>query len=281
MAQTSQSAEEMLAAQKKSGKLLIPFQSEYTVCSTLTADRRYDSDFRTVQKVVNSGVIGDIHEAAFHYDWDMPGWVAGNGDKPYRPGAGMMFGIGCHKLDQALALFGRPAKVTGFYRALRPGAGNSTIDDTFTILLHYAPDGPHPNLEVVVKCNALNKMRYQFAYHIRGTKGSFVKFGEDPQEAQVVQQKMKPSDKGYGEESEDIWGELASETKFDGAQGQRGNIYWAKIKSEKGSWGDYYADVAKAVRGAEQVVKAQTSADGIRIIELARESADKGQTMTF
>ncbi|ORX38075.1 oxidoreductase [Kockovaella imperatae] len=269
LGQTSEQVLRMLEAQKRSGKILFPFQN-----------RRYDSDFRTVQRVIQSGALGDIHEMALHYDWDLPAWIAGMGDKPYTPGAGMMFGIGCHKLDQALALFGRPSTVTGFYRALRPGAGDSKIDDTFTIVLHYPKSGPHRNLEVVVKCNVINKTKHQFAYFVRGTKGSFLKLGEDPQEAQV-QSGMKPSDEGYGEEDEDIWGDLASEDRANDSQVKRGSLWCGKVKSEKGSWGMYYRDVAKAVRGDPVVVKAETSADGIRIIELARESAEKGRSMVF
>ena len=216
-----------------------------------------------------------------HYDWDLPGWVAGMGSAKYSPGKGMSFGIGCHKLDQVLHLFGAPATVTGFTRALRPGAGDSDIDDTFTILLHYPKDGPHANLEVSVKCNSITKMRAPLAYLVRGYEGSFVKFGEDPQEGQI-QGGMKVSDPKFGVEDESIWGELMTEKKVDEKQEKRGDRYLGRIPSEKGSWVSYYGDVAKAVKGEiPQVIKAETSRDGLKVIELARQSAQEGKTLNF
>ena len=243
-------------------------------------DRRYDSDYRTVESLVEKGAFGEIHEVTVHYDWDLPAWVAGGGDKPYTPGSGMMFGIGCHKLDQVLHLFGAPETVTGFYRALRPGAGKSNLDDTFTILLHYDPSGPQANLEVVVKCNVINRMRVPFAYHVRGYKGSFVKFGEDPQEAQVYKG-MTPKDAEFGYEDESIYGELCTETQVDQGQKKVNGMWLGKFRSLKGDWALYYADVAKAIKGGKQVVMAETSRDGIKIIELARKSADEGKTLPF
>lgn len=65
-------------------------------------DRRYDSDYQTVQQVLAKKSLGEILEFEVHYDIDFPSWLAGMGDAKYSPGDGLCFGIGCHKLDQVL-----------------------------------------------------------------------------------------------------------------------------------------------------------------------------------
>jgi hypothetical protein len=93
---------------------------------------------------------------------------------------------------------------------------------------------------------------------------------------------MKYGDKGFGEEPEEIWGELETVDKKLDCQEKKGEYWVGKVKPEnKGIW-QYYEDVFRAVRGEmEQVVKSETSLWGIRVIELARESHIKGMTLPF
>jgi hypothetical protein len=112
-------------------------------------------------------------------------------------------------VDQALALFGRPAFVTGFYRALR--GIKSKEDDTFTLILQYS--GDQDNLVVTVKTTVINKMPQPLKYFIRGYNGTYIKYGEDPQEGQTGKG-MTPADPGYGVESPEIHGILTSNKHF-------------------------------------------------------------------
>lgn len=57
-------------------------------------DRRFDSDFRTLEYLVNSGALGDVRDAQMHFDFPSPGWVTDWTRKEYRPGEGMAFGLG-------------------------------------------------------------------------------------------------------------------------------------------------------------------------------------------
>ncbi len=184
-------------------------------------------------------------------------------------------------VDQALALFGRPATVTGFYRALR--GVKSKEDDTFTIILQY--DGEQENLVVTVKTTVINKMRQPLKYFIRGYEGTFVKHGEDPQEGQISSG-MTPLSKGYGMEPEETYGSLTTIKPFHPCQSKQSGwmekkpIYVGDFPSLQGSYSDYYEDVVRAIRGeAELVIRPETARDGVRIIELARESADLGKTL--
>lgn len=81
-------------------------------------------------------------------------------------------GSGSHSVDQALALFGRPASVTGFFRAQRDI--ESEVEDSFTIILQYdTPD--QKDLLVTVKTAVTTPMAQQLKLLVRGTKGSFIK----------------------------------------------------------------------------------------------------------
>lgn len=85
---------------------------------------------------------------------------------------------------------------------------------------------------------------------------------------------MKADEPGFGVEPERIHGYLSTRkdgVKFDGT-----------IPSEVGSYADYYNDLVAAIRGErELVVKPEESRNGIRVIELALESARKGVTVPW
>ena len=50
------------------------------------------------------------------------------------PGAGQLFDLGTHLLDQIVSIFGRPGGVTGFVENIR-GVGHPEVDDTVRIHL--------------------------------------------------------------------------------------------------------------------------------------------------
>lgn len=59
-----------------------------------TLDRRFDSDFRTLQHLINDKALGEVLEAEIHYDFPNAGWIHGWTEKDYTPGKGMLFGLG-------------------------------------------------------------------------------------------------------------------------------------------------------------------------------------------
>ena len=241
------------------------------------SDRRYDADSRTLLSLMERKVFGEISEAEFHFDLDMPDWMTRKPVNPgWKPGEGMNFGIGCHMLDQVLINFGRPTSVTAFYRTLR-GVVSET-EDSFTMILQYEPASP---LIVSVKCNVRSTMRFPLKNFVRGSEGTWVKYGNDVQEDQIFEG-LTSDDEAFGVQDEDAWGYLTTRTQVDPAQVQKGKYWEGRIRGLDGSYQQYYHDVARAIRGEIDVVcKPETARDGIRIIELARESAKKGVTLPF
>jgi predicted dehydrogenase len=286
---STEEADRVIAAQKKSGKILTVFQSISPFPTLFPSsappplqltgylDRRYDSDFRTLQELVNRKAFGEITECEIHYDFDFPFWMKSWKDTTYTPGKSMLFGIGSHTIDQALVLFGRPATITGFYRSLR--GIESEVDDAFTVILQYGRE--KINLVGTVKTSVVCVMQYPMKFFVRGYNGSFVKYGEDRQESQAFKG-LKATDDGFGVENEDTNGFLTTKEKVDQSQKEEGGRWVGKFPSLTGSYVAYYEDLVKTIRRERELIaKPETARDGLRIIEIARESAEMGCALPF
>jgi len=140
---------------------------------TVFQNRRYDSDFRTLQRIISSNCLGPITEFQNHYDMDNPDWVRGWTSPEIVPGQGMLYGLGTHSLDQTLLLFGKPKSVTGFTRVLRKEGGRA--DDSFTVVLQYG--GERSELICTIKTTIVSTlpMDKQLKFMVRGREGTFLK----------------------------------------------------------------------------------------------------------
>ncbi|KLU86942.1 oxidoreductase [Magnaporthiopsis poae ATCC 64411] len=269
---TSAEADRLINLAKECNKILTVFHN-----------RRYDSDFRTLRHLMEKGALGNVRDAQIHFDYPNPPWISGWTAKEYTPGQGMGFGLGSHTIDQALVLFGTPAFVTGFFASNR--GVDSDIDDTFTIILQYA--GPRKNLLVTVKTSIITPMKDQLKFFVRGTEGTYLKFGSCPQEARAIAAPGKPASgySDFGVEDPSIWGMLTTKTAFDAASqvlDEASGYHVGRYPSLPGYCRGYYEDVVGAIRGEREVeVKAETARDGLRVIELARESHEKGAKVAW
>lgn len=211
----------------------------------------------------------------------------------YNPGDGLLFGLGSHSIDQALVLFGRPDRITGHLRCLR--GVESESDDTFLVVLQYDRQAGTPSgdasapkgsggLWVEVKTSCVAPMQYPLKNFVRGYEGSFVKYGTDPQEEQLNDLGMKATDHRFGVESAETYGDLTTQKKIHDGQvfNEKIGKWEGKFPTFKGEYAAFYTDLVKAIRGEKDLyVRPEQSRDGIRIIEIARESAAKGVTLSF
>lgn len=99
---------------------------------TVNHNRRWDSDFRTVKKIVENGILGEITECEIHFDRFRPEIKPGWKENPENPGSGILYDLGSHLIDQALTLFGMPEKIFADIRIQRKQA---TVPDAFELLL--------------------------------------------------------------------------------------------------------------------------------------------------
>jgi scyllo-inositol 2-dehydrogenase (NADP+) len=154
-------------------------------------NRRYDSGFLSTKEVIESGRLGELIEVSFRLDR----YKAAIGVKTFKeskemPANGLVYDLGSHLIDNAIALFGRPLsfnKTTGIYRE------GSEVPDYFHYHLIY------PNQLNVYLTSGLLIAGETPGFVVNGTMGSFIKNRTDVQEAQL-DKGMMPTDEGYGVE---------------------------------------------------------------------------------
>lgn len=182
-------------------------------------NRRWDSDCTSIQKVVESGKLGQINEVHYRYDR----YRKAIGPKVFKeephPASGLLYDLGPHLLDQAISLFGKP---DSFYKVLGKHRPDTKVDDYFMIHLAY------PNDLNVFLTSSLLVADAQKAFVLHGSAGSFVKGRSDVQEEQLLKG-MKLTNPVYGIEPAESKGRL---TIMD----EQGTPGVAFVDSEKGNY---------------------------------------------
>ncbi|CAE6423893.1 putative oxidoreductase C115.03 [Rhizoctonia solani AG-1 IB] len=253
-------AKELDSLAKSQGVVLSAFQN-----------RRWDSDFLTLKKLISEGKLGDLVEFESRFDRFRPSprttafWREAPG-----PGAGHTFDLGPHLIDQVLQLFGRPNRLTASIQNLR-GFGGPEVDDTFLIHFYYDTK-PYP-VRATVAASSLSVKKSQLRFSVRGSKGSYEKRGLDPQEDQLKARKVSVLDAQFGREDESIAGTLDFVT-------ENGTVESTTVASEKGSYQSLFENLANAITsGTDLQVKFEQSAAVIHMIELAVLSSKEGRTV--
>jgi scyllo-inositol 2-dehydrogenase (NADP+) len=248
---TSEEARQLVELAKKSSSILSVYQN-----------RRYVSDFLTIKEILDNKLLGEVHTFEGHYDRYRAEARPNAWREAQLPGSGILYDLGAHLIDQAQVLFGLPKTITADIRMQRPHA---KVDDFFDLRLDYG------FLKVILQAGMLVREpgpRYQ----VHGTLGSFVKFGEDPQEARLRAGEMPEGD-DWGVEDESIHGIL--HTVKDG------KIVREKYPSKRGDYGRYYKSVYETiVNKAPLTEKPEHGYNTIRLIELAFESHRQQRTIT-
>lgn len=220
-------------------------------------NRRWDSDFKTVQKIIREGWLGDLNEAEIHFERFKPQLSPKQHKEVKVPGAGILKDLGPHIIDSAICLFGFPDALFADIRITRPA---SVVDDWFDILLYYK------SLRVRLKAGLLVREGLP-GFILHGSKGSFLKNRTDVQETNLVAGKV-PNTSDWGTEPESESGLLHTE--------KNGIVIREKVHSLQGNYYDYYDGVYKAL--TSNVPMPVTADDGInvmRIIEAAIQSSDE------
>ncbi|KAG0368019.1 hypothetical protein BGZ54_002829 [Gamsiella multidivaricata] len=236
-------------------------------------NRRWDADFLTVQKLVQSqkSTLGRIVSFESRFDrfrnFSKNGWrETGKAED----GSGVLYDLCSHLLDQALVLFGEPEYVTAHVSNQRQ-LEDSQVDDQFLVHLDYK-DG----LRCTLGAGMLARIPTP-RFRLTGMNGSYVKYGLDVQENQL-KDGLTPKDGAYGLEKEENWGEIDSLMDIDGVKLH----VKGKIDSELGQYGAYYENVCQAIRGnAPLAVTAEQAAWVIHGIQLAIKSSQSGQRVAW
>jgi len=237
---TTKQAKHLFEEANQYDRKILPFQN-----------RRYDSDFLSVINALNSGKLGKLLEVHFRYDRYKHELGDNTSKESPIPGNGVLYNLGPHLVDAAIALFGNPLHWTKTVAYHRP---NTQIDDYFHMHLTY-PEG----LQVFLTSSLLVADE-QEAFILNGSIGSYRKFRTDVQEKQL-QAGMSPLDDLFGIEElgkEGILTMISSE----GIKSQE------KIASIKSSYLNVFDDVYQTIRhGKEYPVTEAQIIQQLKILE--------------
>jgi len=239
---------------------LIKFVKEKKKLLSVYQSRRYASDALTIKALLERNVLGEIHEFEAQYNRYRP-QLKNSWKETAVPGSGILYDLGPHLIDQALDLFGFPKTITADIRKQRPG---TEADDYFDIRLDYGFN------KVILKAGMLVREQGP-RYQIHGTKGSFIKYGDDPQDA-ALRAGALPTDEGFGVEPEEHHGLLHTEIE--------GEIIIEKLVSEVGNFGLFYQNLYESIANGKPLTeRAEHGYNVVKMIELAKDSNEQKRTI--
>ncbi|MBF2655686.1 oxidoreductase [Listeria seeligeri] len=190
-------------------------------------NRRFDSDFLTAQKVIESGKLGELLEVEMHYDYFRP--EIPESVHEFKFYESYLYGHGCHTIDQVLSYFGKPDDIHYDVRQL---LGEGRMNDYFDLDFYYGIT------KVSVKSSYF-RIKARPSFVLYGKKGMFTKETKDRQEEHLKLFYM-PSNEDFGIDLPEHYGTL---TYVDDA----GVWHEEKIISEVGDYGRVYDDLYEAI----------------------------------
>ncbi len=236
-AETSKEARELFALAKQKHLFIQCYQN-----------RRFDSDFLTVQKVIKSGLLGDLLEIESNYDYyrpEVPEQAEG-----FSKINSFLYGHGCHTLDQVLSFFGKPDKVRYDVRQL---LGKGHMNDYFDVSMYYG------QMKVRV-ASSYFRIKPRPSFVIYGKKGMFIKERMDRQEEHLKLFYM-PNHDDFGIDRPEDYGTL---TYYD----ENHQYHEQKVVTVNGDYSRVYAGVYETLaKGAKKIIKDEETIQQIEMLE--------------
>lgn len=230
---------------------LLKLAREKNVSLSVYHNKRLEGEFKTVQKIVEEKLLGDIEVFETRFDRYKPEIGSKKWKEEVNPGAGLLYDLGPHMIDQVLVLFGMPQSLEADLQIQRVGG---KVVDYFKITMQYK------KMQAIVTAGMFAEGKV-LKYFIKGDKGVYTKYGNDPQE-EMLKQGYSPLMKGWGEEPEEHWGKIQNTT---------GEIL--VIPTIKGTYLDYYTGIYNTIRNNKPpLISADEALLTIKIIELAYKS---------
>lgn len=247
---TVKEAEELTALAKANNLFVSVYQN-----------RRYDGDYHAVKNVLQEGLLGELKEAEIRFDRYRPSFSGKQHKEGDLPGAGIIYDLSPHLVDQAIQLFGFPKAVFADLIKMR---NDVAVPDYFEILFYY------DRLRVRLKATCIAR-ESTYAYILHGMKGSFLQQRSDMQEQQLLAG-VKPSLETWCPAPATADGLLHTEIN--------GEVVRKETTSSPGNYMGYYDDVYKAMTGqGPNPVPPEQAILNMRIIEAALESSKTGKTV--
>lgn len=244
---SSEQARELQALAETVQKVLTVFQN-----------RRWDGDFLTLQALLDHKQVGDVKRLTSRFDRFRPQVRSRWREQP-GAGAGILWDLGPHLLDQAVTLFGAPKTIEASVLAMRDGA---EVDDNFDIWLGY------DSFQVILGSSSFQAGPNQ-RFQLEGSEGTYIKHGLDVQE-DALKKGLDVNDERWGHEHDDSWGLIYQENSSH------------LMTTKPGNYGVFWHQLAQSIeQGAASPVPLDDSVLVIRLLELAIESSVQGRRLTL
>lgn len=257
---TSAGGRSLMAIAKAKGRVLAPFHN-----------RRYDGDFLTLRKLLAEGTLGRVVQITSRFDRFRPLQRPNTWKEAAGPANGMLFDLGPHLVDQALALLGPPDTVSA---SVRRDRDHTDIDDAFDIVFEYKSRG------LRYECHAtMLAADPSPRFLVHGTQGSFTKYGLDPQETALLVGAVPPplgSERPWLPEPESAWGTLTLAPD----PGNPAQLERRPYATVTGDYRLFYENVRDAILGKAQLaIPTEDGPRTMRLLELALQSHEEGRTL--
>jgi len=254
--------EKPMTLSKKEADALIDIAEKRGLTLSTYQNRRWDGDFLTLKKVIESGKLGTNVEFVSNFNRFRNFQREGAWKEADVPGSGILYDLSPHLIDQTLQLFGTPDTVYADIRKQREG---SVVNDYFRIDFDYGDFTATLSAGMLVPENSPR-------YILRGTDGSYIKYGMDPQE-RTLKSGKNPLSENWGVESKENWGKLYL---FED-----GEIHSETVETERGGYENFYKNIVETITGdGDLTVKPEQGREVIRMIELAQESDRLGKRVS-
>lgn len=235
-----------LATSRQEGEEIIQTARTAGTPITVFQNRRLDADFITLARLIENDDLGEIRSFESRFTWWMPeGFGNWRDTTPISQAGGLLFDLGSHLIDQAVQLFG-PLESVEHAELDRHSSDPGGDEDTFVSLLHRS--GVRTRLW-------MNGLAGQGGprFHVLGSRGAFVKYGLDGQEA-ALSEGMSPSSEGFGVDDAGALVGIGEDIQ--------------KISLMPGNYPGYYRQLAKALTSSGPLpVTAEEALDVLSIIE--------------
>jgi len=246
MAVTSGEIAELMRLAESKGLLVAPFHN-----------RRWDSDFQTIQNLLREGILGRLVGFESRFDRWRPNLPTTRLWKEDPESGGLLLDLGTHLVDQALQLFGKPLAVGADVRRERAGLGSN---DAFELRLRY------PEFLANLGANCLS-LPAGARFCLRGTSGNYLKHGVDLQEA-ALGAVTRIGDAHWGREPAANWG--IAHIGIDGGEVSH------PVEPVAGDYRLFYIGIRDALLTRSRApVTAVDAWRAARVLEWAQESSQK------
>jgi predicted dehydrogenase len=241
--------EKPFAPTEKEAKEVFDLAKEKGLICYVNHNRRYDADFLTLKKVLDSGKLGNIIEIESHYDYFKPYDSTRNGP---REKGWFIYSLGVHNFDQIISHFGVPQRVHYDVRSFN----DDGAEDYFDLQFCYG------NMKVSIASSLYVMVDYP-RFLVHGTKGSFTKQSQGHLSSV---KSSEPIHASFRVEDESKWGTLSYIN-------EHGVHITEKVPSEVTDYGRLYDDLHEIIlHGQPKIVKDEQVLAVLSILEATKEN---------